>query len=1378
MRHRLPRPLVAGLVLLLIVIALAACQTQPVPPRPTGSPIGTPQPESKPLSVPAVPGLYVAWGSAGLAVPPAREPGDAAGSGSQLLGFDCLTYLGSGGDVGAKGVWERQRSIDWSAYDACLSQAAQRKVTLPDGEVIPQPVIFTLPASFSDTGSRWYNTAGRGAPGTEDNPFMRLHLPPWMQNDAYRFTFQGPSGQWYQSIRYGGEFKQRMIEFIQAAGARYNSNPQIAAVRIYVGVQGESQPVVPCQSFWDVVSPTGRDQFSCITDANAALLAEHEKTVSCSDFTAFVRDLSEAALRAFPDKAVVSMVDVPPCSNISGKSFRRWLYEDQWPGRPIGISMNNLNIDRPDVDERPGNRLTKWNAWTVGRTLRELGYPMAFEYDAHQPSVEGMYWTVLSGAGNGGNFILYHSPWRDSFSAPMWEVVDYWLASERRAWLVFRDREYPTYDFAEGYGLSGSIGDFGKYLRLLNPEEAPQACSPALTKAARAANATVTARPGNFNIIPACEGAPLPTPAATSDLYTRLFNRQARRLDPGVTWRIAVSGDWPAFGYDAPAQVTVSYLDAGRDSFDVTLAGPAGQPLRHTVQKQGTGVWKRDSWPVDTVIGNTLADDTFIRISNDGTGAEYLHEVFVTVPKGLPFTPTPSPTQPPGPTPTVTRTPALTATPTPSPTIAPASPTAPPSATPVASATPSTPPPVAPSATPTPTATRTPIPTAAATSTRPPAPSDTPIPLPTLPSPHAPASACLPTSVGAISLAAPRAVAASARGFYVAQFESSEITLVNAATLNRIWQTPDSPGRTNGIAVWGDTMLTSNRDRGTVTLRNAATGASTATLATGALPWGVAAADGRAYVANFEDSTVSVIDLASARVLRTTTVPPLPVTVIVAEARPYVLHLNGVITRLDRDGKLLGQSFAGASDTRGIGYDPLRRLLYVGSESGALVALRLPDLTPAARFDLPGPAYAVAVNEGTGRIYAVDAQNNALYVIEPDSGDVSALPLPAQGGAQGGQGLAVWNNRIAVANLAANSVSFFDDSTCAARITPTVALEQVAATPTPSRTATFTPPPTFTRAPTRAPTRLPTQTATTAPTPTPRATAVATATPTPSVVRAKVEIVWPHGGVGVEEADRANITVYLLAGDGTAGARSLLDSVPCAWNPVVRLWAAEDNEPARQVGTGQKRMFSSGGRTFPVWDFNDVDVSHAKDPANKIAFTASVDGVKMLANVWTHAADARTLFPQQDVPTSSTLLPQRAVDARIQIVWPHDNLPPQQAQLANITAYLFTPGTMQAIAPASTWSPTVRLHWSLNNEPERAPGVGLIGAPRSITGANGVRFLAWDFNDVDVTPANDSLNRMTFWVSVDGATSYSNFWAHAVDARTLFPQPDVLNSCK
>ena len=316
---------------------------------------------------------------------------------------------------------------------------------------------------------------------------------------------------------------------------------------------------------------------------------------------------------------------------------------------------------------------------------------------------------------------------------------------------------------------------------------------------------------------------------------------------------------------------------------------------------------------------------------------------------------------------------------------------------------------------------------------------------------------------------------------------------------------------------------------------------------------------------------------------------------------------------------------------------------------------------------------------------------------------------------------------------------------------------------TESTTAAATPTATATRSPTRTPAAAP--------------PASLASRPTPSAIRAKIEIVWPHGGVPVREADLANITAYLIA-EPSSSASGLPAPPACDWNPTVRLWAALNADPARQVAVGQKRMVAADGRTFPVWDFNDVDVAAARDPANKLTFFATVDGVRTLHNVWTHAADARTVFPQTDVPTGTLSRLPVALDSRIEIVWPHDNLPPEQATRANITAYLFAPDTLQTIPPEVSWTPAARLHWSLNADTERMPGTGIAGVPRTITASNGVEFQAWDFNDVDVSAARETLNRLYFWVTVDDTATFPNVWSHAVDARTVFPQPDMLNDCR
>jgi hypothetical protein len=292
----------------------------------------------------------------------------------------------------------------------------------------------------------------------------------------------------------------------------------------------------------------------------------------------------------------------------------------------------------------------------------------------------------------------------------------------------------------------------------------------------------------------------------------------------------------------------------------------------------------------------------------------------------------------------------------------------------------------------------------------------------------------------------------------------------------------------------------------------------------------------------------------------------------------------------------------------------------------------------------------------------------------------------------------------------------------------------------------------------------------------------ATATSGPHEVQARIEIVWPHDAEGkeapVREADLANITAYLIVGPPPGGLGSgYAEPPPCDWEPKVWLWAALNAEPASPVALGQKRLITASGRTFPAWDFYNVDVSAAREPANKLTFFVTVEGVLTRFNIWTHAADARTLLPTQDIPTGTVTQRPSALDARIEIVWPHDNLPVTEAKLANITVYLFEQGTKRALSPDLGWLPTVRLHRSLNTETE-VPGTDVVGVPRVITAPNGIQFLAWDFNDVDVSAAQDPLNKIYFWVTVDGVPTYSNIWSHGADVRTVFPQPDILNSCR
>ncbi len=105
LRETTRRPWLIILILALVIAGAGLlCQIlfAPFGPKPPKTPTPTLPPQALPLpgTGTTVPGAYVAWTSPDKAVPPTRLPSDPLAPGNQILGFDCGTYLGSGGDVG------------------------------------------------------------------------------------------------------------------------------------------------------------------------------------------------------------------------------------------------------------------------------------------------------------------------------------------------------------------------------------------------------------------------------------------------------------------------------------------------------------------------------------------------------------------------------------------------------------------------------------------------------------------------------------------------------------------------------------------------------------------------------------------------------------------------------------------------------------------------------------------------------------------------------------------------------------------------------------------------------------------------------------------------------------------------------------------------------------------------------------------------------------------------------------------------------------------------------------------------------------------------------------------------------------------------------
>jgi len=138
----------------------------------------------------------------------------------------------------------------------------------------------------------------------------------------------------------------------------------------------------------------------------------------------------------------------------------------------------------------------------------------------------------------------------------------------------------------------------------------------------------------------------------------------------------------------------------------------------------------------------------------------------------------------------------------------------------------------------------------------------------------------------------------------------------------------------------------------------------------------------------------------------------------------------------------------------------------------------------------------------------------------------------------------------------------------------------------------------------------------------------AISTTMPIALDARVLVVWPHDAAGrfqpVEKADLANVRVALYR-PGT------LTSIPPAPDLTVRLVGSLDNGVRRTIGIGQMRTIQDGF-SYPVWDFDNVDVSAARDPRSRWTFWVEVDGHMTYSNVWMHGVDARTYFPAVDQP--------------------------------------------------------------------------------------------------------------------------------------------------
>ena len=174
-----------------------------------------------------------------------------------------------------------------------------------------------------------------------------------------------------------------------------------------------------------------------------------------------------------------------------------------------------------------------------------------------------------------------------------------------------------------------------------------------------------------------------------------------------------------------------------------------------------------------------------------------------------------------------------------------------------------------------------------------------------------------------------------------------------------------------------------------------------ATIPVGVLPSDVAvnAAGTRAYVVNFIDETVSVIDTATQKVVDTIPVGPVPNAVAVhpTGTKVYVAHGVGTISVIDVTGPQPSVSImSGFGNLMGIAINPAGTRLYVTDANsphslgdGSVYSIDLTGASGPVRIPVGNEPMGIAVSSSGTRVYAVGSEpineTGLLWVINAET---------------------------------------------------------------------------------------------------------------------------------------------------------------------------------------------------------------------------------------------------------------------------------------------------------------------------------------------------------------------------------------------------------
>jgi YVTN family beta-propeller protein len=219
------------------------------------------------------------------------------------------------------------------------------------------------------------------------------------------------------------------------------------------------------------------------------------------------------------------------------------------------------------------------------------------------------------------------------------------------------------------------------------------------------------------------------------------------------------------------------------------------------------------------------------------------------------------------------------------------------------------------------------------------------------------------------------------------------------------------------------------RDAASVAILDATTGALVMSQAVGSLPYGVGAANGQAWVANFSSSSVSVLDASTMNVISTTSGGSSPSLVAPAASSAWVSYFDGGVMQVANDGTLLRDFATMGAGSFGVAFNAAANQVYVSNRNNSQVAALDANTGSIVKsVTLAQIPYALAFNPTTNHLFVVLADVNQLDVRDGTTlASLAVLTIGVQG-AEGGDGIAVMNGRVYVANNSAGTMSVIQDS--------------------------------------------------------------------------------------------------------------------------------------------------------------------------------------------------------------------------------------------------------------------------------------------------------------------------------------------------------------